>query len=474
MRWPNRAVVMMLVVSGCISPDRVRCEDGSFCPSGTRCGEPTGCIAPGDCGDGRVQGAEVCDDGNIAGGDGCSADCASTEVCRNTVVDPGEQCDDGNSRSHDGCSSACLTETPRWREIVDATPPTQRVESAAAWDPDRGRAILFGGVGAGTQTRSDTWLWDGTEWSMVTPSPRPPGLGGHAMAADLAGRVVLVGGYTGFNMVYVTPAITWVWDGIGWSELLGASPPGNHGHSAAAGPLPGQIVMTAGERSVDYLRDTWLWSNGGWTAARDDNAPTAPRRYSSMAHDPIAGMTIVAGGLIDFEGYTWRDPQAGWQQEIPGISRSRHTVVYDSARQRVVSFGGQLAGSGITVADPRELDGFWRTIMTVDPSPPPRYSGVGFHDPIRHGVVVFGGQSDQGLLNDTWMLRWESATPDDACDGSDADLDGAIGCEDPDCWARCDPRCVPGAMQCDPDRPRCGDGTCNSFLEDKALCPSDC
>jgi len=31
----------MLVVSGCISPDRVRCEDGSFCPSGTRCGEPT-------------------------------------------------------------------------------------------------------------------------------------------------------------------------------------------------------------------------------------------------------------------------------------------------------------------------------------------------------------------------------------------------------------------------------------------------
>jgi len=465
---------MLLAVAGCVSTDRVRCEDGSLCPAGARCVEPGGCVAPGDCGDGRLQGSEVCDDGNLSSGDGCSADCRSTEVCRNGVQDLGEECDDGNARSHDGCSSACLTETPRWREIVDATSPSPRVEAAAAWDPDRGRAILFGGVGAGIQIRSDTWLWDGSEWSLVTPSPSPPGLGGHAMAADLAGNVVMVGGYTQFNAGYVTPAITWVWDGASWSELVGASPPGNYGHSVAAGPEPGQILMTAGDRSVDYLRDTWLWSNGGWTATRDDDAPADPRRYSSLVHDPKTATTIIAGGLIDFEGYTWRDPLVGWQQDAPGIPRSRHTLVYNTARERVLAFGGQVAGTGTTVADLRELDGFWRSIATDDPAAPPRYSGVAFYDPIRHGLVVFGGQSNQGILNDTWMLRWESTTLDEACDGSDADLDGATGCDDPDCWARCDPRCVPGSLRCDPDRPRCGDGTCNRFLEDEALCESDC
>lgn len=36
---------------------------------------------------------EACDDGNTAGGDGCSAVCL-VEACGNDVVDVGEQCDD--------------------------------------------------------------------------------------------------------------------------------------------------------------------------------------------------------------------------------------------------------------------------------------------------------------------------------------------------------------------------------------------
>jgi len=44
------------------------------------------------CGDGFVDFGETCDDGNIVGGDGCSATC-QLEVCDNSVVDPGEQCD---------------------------------------------------------------------------------------------------------------------------------------------------------------------------------------------------------------------------------------------------------------------------------------------------------------------------------------------------------------------------------------------
>jgi cysteine-rich repeat protein len=47
------------------------------------------------CGDEVVDTGELCDDGNVAGGDGCAADCKSTEVCGNLVIDVGEECDKG-------------------------------------------------------------------------------------------------------------------------------------------------------------------------------------------------------------------------------------------------------------------------------------------------------------------------------------------------------------------------------------------
>lgn len=65
----------------------------------------------GQCGDGNVDLAEVCDDGNTTDGDGCSADCQSDETCGNLIVDTsvGEECDDGNTLSGDACQETCLT-----------------------------------------------------------------------------------------------------------------------------------------------------------------------------------------------------------------------------------------------------------------------------------------------------------------------------------------------------------------------------
>jgi cysteine-rich repeat protein len=48
------------------------------------------------CGNGYVESAEVCDDGNNDSGDGCSADCKSNETCGNAIRDVGEGCDCGD------------------------------------------------------------------------------------------------------------------------------------------------------------------------------------------------------------------------------------------------------------------------------------------------------------------------------------------------------------------------------------------
>lgn len=131
---PSRALLIVACfAAGCVKPaETIECGDftcgaASICsPDGTRCVAPgvvyacedksegdacslvgldvgtcTGqlCVTSG-CGNGVVEPGsnEICDDGNRFAGDGCSADCKSTELCGDGIVDPYklEQCDCGN------------------------------------------------------------------------------------------------------------------------------------------------------------------------------------------------------------------------------------------------------------------------------------------------------------------------------------------------------------------------------------------
>src|SRR5438067_9360676 len=109
--------MLAVMLWGCIEPDLVPCGDVA-CPVGMVC-TPAGCATPEAaaacagkpdhelcttsiitdgacagqachpivCGDRYVDRGERCDDGNVIGGDGCSATCDSDEVCGNGVVD---------------------------------------------------------------------------------------------------------------------------------------------------------------------------------------------------------------------------------------------------------------------------------------------------------------------------------------------------------------------------------------------------
>lgn len=99
---------------------------------------PATCEAENACGNGTVEGPELCDDGNVAPGDGCSADCSTADnlpngagctasqqcasglcdtigdnvcespnTCGNGVLEAGEACDDGNLLGDDGCGESC-------------------------------------------------------------------------------------------------------------------------------------------------------------------------------------------------------------------------------------------------------------------------------------------------------------------------------------------------------------------------------
>jgi cysteine-rich repeat protein len=81
---------------------RQGCDDGNQA-GGDGCSP--GC-APEGCGDGVTQQGEACDDGNLLDGDGCSSVC-NVEFCGDGVVQGGEACDDGNMDTSDMCPMGC-------------------------------------------------------------------------------------------------------------------------------------------------------------------------------------------------------------------------------------------------------------------------------------------------------------------------------------------------------------------------------
>jgi hypothetical protein len=71
--------------------------------------------------------------------------------------------------------------------------PPVRYAHAMAFDPTCPCIVMFGGQGS--TVLGDTWTWDGSSWSQVTPaSLSPPPRFGHAMAFDaVRGATILFG-----------------------------------------------------------------------------------------------------------------------------------------------------------------------------------------------------------------------------------------------------------------------------------------
>jgi hypothetical protein len=285
-----------------------------------------------------------------------------------------------------------------------------------AHDEARDRVVLFGGLDANNQFLGDTWVWDGTTWLKQNPATSPTARWFAAMAFDRDSDTVVLFGGSDELFGNNPPAFgdTWTWDGTTWHQQFPAtSPPARFGSTMAYDATNHRVLLYGGCCFPDH--QTWAWTGTTWAHAVDDGRP--PTRYlGSMAYDAATQSVLLFGGLVHHEvddGSTWvwagaTRSTAGWVQDHPPVSpspRDGTVLAYSIAARTVALFGGYGYGTTGYDRDTWTWDGTTWSRLTPAVSPPSRAWASMAYDSRSHGLVLFGGGSPQGFLNDTWILR---------------------------------------------------------------------
>lgn len=296
-------------------------------------------------------------------------------------------------------------QAPNWTLQNPQNAPSGRSTPSMAYDSAHSQVVLFGGFGGPNQTTlGDTWVWDGTNWTLKFSQLSPPPRSNSAMAYDAAhGQIVLFGGSGESNDL----ADTWVWDGTSWTEKSPqTSPPARASHAMAYDAAHNQIVLFGGVSPASQaLNDTWLWDGTNWTQESPQTSPSN-RCCMPAAFDSTHNQVFLFGGLgppnvVLADTWVWNG--TNWTQASPKSSppaRYFPGVAYDSAHSQMVMFGGV---SSSVLGDTWVWDGSSWTVKSPQTSPPNRDKHAMAFDAGHNLVVMFGGRDQNGnFFDDTW------------------------------------------------------------------------
>jgi hypothetical protein len=317
-----------------------------------------------------------------------------------------------------------------WSQQSPTTSPTGRWGASMAYDPGSGQLVLFGGESC-CGNLADTWTWNGSTWSELSPSVSPPARSNAFMAYDPGtGQLVLFGGVgvDGFDQLNYLDD-TWIWNGSTWSELSPAtSPSARSGASMAYDPGTGQLVLFGGYNSSG-MNDTWTWNGTTWSELSPATSPTA-RFGASMAYDPGTGQLVLFGGRNTSEalGDTWAWNGITWANvsapaDPPG--RSNASMAYDPGTGQLVLFSGYDGNINADLNDTWTWNGSTWTQLSPSTSPPARDDASMAYDPGTGQLVLFGGYANGGGLSDTWI--YEVLPSNTITVTSTAPADAAVG-----------------------------------------------
>lgn len=189
--------------------------------------------------------------------------------------------------------------------------PASAFGFSVADDPAIHRVLLFGGV----DSYDETWLWDGSRWSRLAPRVSPPGRFQAAAAYNPdTGVVMLFGGRLATGKVIND---TWAWSGASWRELNmgGAGAPSGEGALMAwDNAMSEMVLMTPATPAIGG--ETWAWRGSRWQQQTNGEPPPTPIA-GEMAFDPSSHSLLFVSALSPPLGVgttTWRFDESGWHR----------------------------------------------------------------------------------------------------------------------------------------------------------------
>ncbi|HEX5216125.1 MAG TPA: kelch repeat-containing protein [Vicinamibacterales bacterium] len=358
-----------------------------------------------------------------------------------------------------------------WTDVTPAAGavPQRRSGHAMAFDPVRRIVIVFGGLLDDQSYLNDTWEWNtvAKTWTNVTPGTSPaPRQGARLVYDSVNGRLVLVGGVDANNF---SPE-TWIWNlsARTWTKLTttASSPTGRPfvgrtfagatfnptaGHGVT---IFGGIGFQQGSNTVVDFNDTWELRGTVWTDVTPGGGNPPGRGWTQLVWDPLFNRIVMTAGYqvgppAHSYGDTWSFVNGGWSEIVPvangpGI-RDSYGMAYDTARNKIVLFGGYLA-------DVLELDGAtWSQAVRTD-WPPSQDRHVMAYDNDRDVMFLYGGGSSEAweytFATQTWgwyyvlgpgarvgaAMVYERARQKMLLFGGRTRVFGALGSKNADTW----------------------------------------
>ena len=235
-----------------------------------------------------------------------------------------------------------------WTQLSPATQPSSRSQAAMVYDSDRQRLVLFGGVIVGNIARNnETWEFDGTTWAQISTANSPPIRASPGMAYDSQRRRVVLYGST-------TSSDTWEYDGTNWTQRTpSAFPPARSQTPMAFDAANSVSVIFSGydaSPAMTNFTDTWTWSGSSWNRRTTTANPSARWGHALVAAQDglllFGGSTATAVYVAD----TWLWNGRSWISRAPAMSPSAryiHGMAFDSVRGKLVMFGGYGTGANV-------------------------------------------------------------------------------------------------------------------------------
>jgi Galactose oxidase, central domain len=296
---------------------------------------------------------------------------------------------------------AATAQSSTWTALPAGFPP--RSTMASAWDPVSNSLVIFGGYDD-SNYKNETWLFDGSTWSMANTPVAPPARAAASMAFDQTSQKLVLFG--GFNGQYKND--TWLWDGAThtWAQAFPTvSPKAVTGPMLFTDPVTGRVDQYGGYDGQFYQLKTYRWTGTTWQDLAPSTSPWA-RSSASIALDPVAGKVVMFGGLASVNPWnTWTWNGSNWTMESPANqppNRYDGRAAFDPVLNSVVVFGG--AEGGVPLNDSWRWTGSDWVQLTTPAMPGPREAHAMAFVPTLGRIVIAGGEAFGSVKHDTWSL----------------------------------------------------------------------